>query len=313
MQALRSPEQIRDVNTRYHDVAAGGYDSKWGIDFGQTGSTQVLAKARKGLGSEIDRGFQRGLEVGAGTGYFGLHLRRAGVVSELTCTDISAGMLDALSANARRLGLEAVTTVRAEAARLPFPDQSFDLVFGHAILHHLPALEQAFSEFHRVLRPEGRILFAGEPSAVGDRLARVPKRAARLTAPLWRRALGAAAAGAGHEDPATQEEPDVPEHQLEGQVDIHTFEPSQLAALARGAGLADVEVRGEELLANWFGWFNRGLEATVAATDVPGWWRQYAFHGYLWLQRLDRAALEPRLPVALFYNLLLSGRRPADG
>ena len=34
MEAVLTPEEIRDVNTRYHDVAAASYDSKWGIDFG---------------------------------------------------------------------------------------------------------------------------------------------------------------------------------------------------------------------------------------------------------------------------------------
>ena len=45
-----STEEIRDVNTRYHDVAADHYDSKWGIDFGELGREQVLAKVRKALG-----------------------------------------------------------------------------------------------------------------------------------------------------------------------------------------------------------------------------------------------------------------------
>ena len=44
-------ERIKDVNERYHDVAAGSYDSKWGIDFGETGQEQVLAKMRKALGT----------------------------------------------------------------------------------------------------------------------------------------------------------------------------------------------------------------------------------------------------------------------
>jgi len=43
---------------------------------------------------------------------------------------------------------------------------------------------------------------------------------------------------------------------------------------------------------------------------VPWLWRQYAYHGYLALQEIDRRLLEGRLPAALFYNLLLSGRRP---
>src|SRR5436305_14039762 len=154
MTPLHSPEEIRDVTTRYHDVAAAGYDSKWGIDFGEVGQAQVLGKLRKVLGHQIDRGFQRSLEIGAGTGYFSLNLLQAGVVEEATCTDISPGMVRTLSANAERLGLS-VKAARADAESLPFADQSFDLVLGHAVLHHLPDLERAFAGSHRVLRPGG--------------------------------------------------------------------------------------------------------------------------------------------------------------
>jgi SAM-dependent methyltransferase len=310
MQALRSHEQIRDVNTRYHDVAAATYDEKWGIDFGETGRGQVLGKLRKLLGPELDLGFSSALEIGAGTGYFSLNLMRAGLIDELTCTDISSGMLDALQDNARRLGIGTVNTLQADAESLPFRDESFDLVVGHAILHHLPDLDRAFAEFRRVLRPGGRIVFAGEPSFLGDRIARVPKRAALLVAPLWRRALRAAPAS----DPAhSHDDEDGDDHELEGEVDIHAFSPSDLGRLAAAAGFTDVTIRGEELVANWFGWFNRGLEATAAPDDVPMWWRRYAFHGYLGLQRLDQRALEPHLPPALFYNLLLTARAPVDG
>ncbi len=68
---------------------------------------------------------------------------------------------------------------------------------------------------------------------------------------------------------------------------------------------------GEELLANWFGWTNRTLEASAEPDQVPWAWRAYAYRGYLALQRLDRGLLEPRLPATIFYNLLLSARKPA--
>src|SRR5437764_251571 len=152
MQALRSPDEIREVNTRYHDVAAATYDSKWGIDFGELGQAQVLGKLRKLLGRDVDRGFERSLEIGAGTGYFSLNLLQTGVVRQATCTDISPGMIRTLGANAERLSLT-VRTARADAEALPFPSESFDLVLGHAVLHHLPDLPRAFAEFHRVLRP----------------------------------------------------------------------------------------------------------------------------------------------------------------
>jgi SAM-dependent methyltransferase len=306
MEALRSADEIRDVNTRYHDVAADSYDSKWGIDFGEIGQGQVLGKLRKLLGAELDDGYDRSLEIGAGTGYFSLNLLQAGIVGEATCTDISPGMVATLARNAQRLGLD-VRTARADAEALPFADESFDLVLGHAVLHHLPNLRRAFAEFHRVLRPGGRIIFAGEPSRLGDRIAAFPKRGANALAPTWRRLLRARPApppGTADGDGDTNAD-----HDLERFVDIHAFEPADLSRYARRAGFSDVKVRGEELTANWFGWFNRALEASAEPEDVPMLWRRYAFHGYLILQRLDERLLEPMLPPAIFYNLLLTARR----
>jgi len=306
-EALRRADEIRDVNTRYHDVAAESYDSKWGIDFGEVGQGQVVGKLRKLLGSKVlERGFDRSLEVGVGTGYFSLNLLRAGIVRDATCTDISPGMVRTLAANAERLGLT-VKSLRADAESLPFGAAGFDLVLGHAVLHHLPDLERAFSEFHRVLKPGGRIVFAGEPSRVGDRLAAIPKRGAIAVAPAWRRALRAAPPRLSPCGPGSATGDD---HVLERVVDIHAFSPDDLVALARAAGFADVRVRGEELLANWFGWFNRALEATADPSDVPMLWRQYAFRGYLLLQQVDERLLEPLLPPAIFYNLLITARRP---
>ena len=91
---------------------------------------------------------------------------------------------------------------------------------------------------------------------------------------------------------------------------MHAFTPQDLSRHAKGAGFEDVRVRGEELLANWFGWANRGLEATADPDTVPMAWRQYAYHGYIALQKVDRALLEPRLPPAIFYNLMIAGRAP---
>jgi methylase of polypeptide subunit release factors len=111
MPAPASPDEIREVNTRYHDGAAAGYDSKWGIDFGAVGQAQVLGKVHKLLPAAAR--FGRALEIGAGTGYFSLNLLQAGVIERSTCTDISPGMLAALRANAERLGLD-VTFVQGD-------------------------------------------------------------------------------------------------------------------------------------------------------------------------------------------------------
>jgi ubiquinone/menaquinone biosynthesis C-methylase UbiE len=304
MAAPATKTEILDVNRRYHDVAADEYDAKWGISFEPNGQEQVVGKLAKLLG-ERPGPFERSLEIGAGTGYFSLNMLQAGIVAEATCTDISPGMLATLEANARRLGLRA-RTAACDAAELPFEDASFDLVFGHAVLHHLPELDRAFREFHRVLRPGGTLFFAGEPSRRGDRIAALPKRVAWRISPAWRAALRVPKASHlnGH-----ARGPDD-DHDLEGQVDVHAFVPSDLQRHASAAGFEHVRVRGEELLANWFGWFNRTLEASADPQRIPMPWIHYAHRGYLLLQGVDRRLLEGRLPPELFYNLMLAATKP---
>jgi SAM-dependent methyltransferase len=313
MAAPATAEAIRDVNTRYHDAAAGSYDTKWGVDFGDVGRAQVRGKLHKLLGKPLPV-FERSLEIGAGTGYFTLNMLQDGVMRDATATDISPGMLDVTQANAARAGVR-VRTVACDAERLPFADGSFDLVLGHAVLHHLPHLDQAFAEFLRVLKPGGQFVFAGEPSRTGDRIAAYPKSAGLRLAPLWRQVVGARPSEAhvtGQNDALWTDAPsDLDGESLEPFVDVHAFTPDELGAWADRAGFADVRVRGEELLANWFGWMNRTLEATARPEDVPWLWRQYAFRGYLLLQRVDVALLEGRLPPAVFYNLMIAGRKPA--
>jgi ubiquinone/menaquinone biosynthesis C-methylase UbiE len=301
MAAPAAHDEILDVNRRYHDVAAHDYDAKWGISFGEIGRNQVMGKVRKLLGDRPGP-YERALEIGAGTGYFSLNLFQDGVVEAATCTDISPGMLEALERNAAALGLEVETAV-CDASELPFEDESFDLVLGHAVLHHLPALDRAFAEFARVLRPGGTLFFAGEPSRHGDRIAAIPKRAAVRLAPAWRRAMRAA--------PAPQSDGGGEDHALEAVVDVHAFVPADLQRQAEAAGFEAVKVQGEELLANWFGWFNRTLEASADPAGIPHAWIMYAYRGYLALQAVDRKLLEPRLAPHLFYNLMLAARKPS--
>jgi ubiquinone/menaquinone biosynthesis C-methylase UbiE len=298
-----TPEHIKDVNTRYHDAAAGEYDAKWGIDFGATGQRQVRLKLSKALGGLRGRSFGDGLEIGSGTGYFSLNLLQLGVIERLTATDISPGMLQRLSETAAGLGLSTETAV-TEAEELPFEDESFDIVFGHAVLHHIPDLEHAFAEFRRVLRPGGTIAFCGEPSRYGDMLAAVPKRTGTFAAPAWRRLVGARRR-------LVPEAEQSGGHALESEVDVHAFAPTDLRRLLRETGLEERRVGGEELLANAWGWGLRTVESSAEPESVPWGWRNFAFRSYIALQKVDTRLLEPRLPAELFYNLLASGRKPA--
>jgi ubiquinone/menaquinone biosynthesis C-methylase UbiE len=299
-----SADHIKDVNTRYHDAAAEEYDAKWGIDFGDIGQEQVRLKLVKALGGLDGRSFGDALEIGSGTGYFSLNLVQLGVIERLTATDISPGMLKRLAATAEALELEGVTTVATEAEELPFEDESFDLVLGHAVLHHIPDLDKAFAEFRRVLRPGGMVAFAGDPSRYGDRLAALPKRTGLLLAPAWRRLVGA-------EHRSIAESEQSHDHSLESEVDVHAFAPADLRRILAASGFENRRVGGEELLSNAWGWGLRTVEASAEPESVPFRWRRFAFRSYIALQKVDTRFLEPHLPAELFYNLLVSGRKPA--
>ena len=296
-------EHIRDVNTRYHDAAAGSYDAKWGIDFGETGQQQVAAKLKRTLGGKLPEPFGDALEIGAGTGYFSLNLASQGLIRNLTATDISPGMLKSLKSTAKDLGIK-VRTVVTDAENLPFPDESFDVVLGHAVLHHIPDLDKAFSEFFRVLKPGGMIVFCGEPSRYGDRLAAVPKRTGFFVAPAWRKLVGADALT------HTAEEMADDEHSLEPEVDVHAFVPADLRAIPPRSGFEHTRVRGEELVANVWGWGMRSMESSATPDSIPWRWRNFAYKSYLGFQKVDNHLLEPYLPAELFYNLLLSAQKP---
>ena len=208
------------------------YDAKWGIDFGEVGQAQVLGKLRKLLGRELDDGFERSLEIGAGTGYFSLNLLQAGVVREATCTDISPGMVsdaerERRAARARPCKSRARRR-RVAAVRRPRASTSCS---GTRCCTTCRTSTARSPSSTACSQPGGRIVFAGEPSRFGDRLAAIPKRArggagarrgARCCAP--RRRAGTGRAGLGRT---------AIDHDLEHVVDIHAFAPGDLVRLAR--------------------------------------------------------------------------------
>ncbi|MFN0157259.1 MAG: class I SAM-dependent methyltransferase [Bacteroidota bacterium] len=106
---------------------------------------------------------QRVLEVGAGSGRFTLHL--APHCKSLVATDISAPLLNALEkVRGAHPGLE---TQCLDVFDLPgdLGENTFDVVCGFFILHHLPDHEKLFAALWRTVRPGGRICFL-EPNRV---------------------------------------------------------------------------------------------------------------------------------------------------
>ena len=165
-----TPEQVRAAyddpklaNVLYHDWEASTYDDKWSISYDQRCIDYASERFTHVAGAE-GWPYARALELGCGTGFFLLNLKQAGVLDEGHVTDISPGMVAAAQRNAESLGFTVEGRV-ADAEQLPYDDATFDLVVGHAVLHHIPDVELAMREVLRVLKPGGRFVFAGEPTA----------------------------------------------------------------------------------------------------------------------------------------------------
>jgi len=290
----------------YHDWEAGSYDEKWSISFDE----RCVSYARDrfiAIAGDSGWPYAKSLEVGCGTGFFSLNLRLAGVVDEVHVTDISPGMVAAVTRNASTLGLS-IEGRQADAERLPYDDDTFDLVLGHAVVHHLPDVEQSFREMLRVLRPGGRLVICGEPTRWGDAVAR---RLSRTTWWLTTRATRLPWLRRTWARPAEELDESSRAAALEAVVDLHTFHPDELAGILQAAGGMDVRTVTAELTAAWFGWPVRTFESAVPPQRLGRRWRTFAYRTWLGLSRLDRA-LAAVVPAALYYNVSVTAIKAID-
>jgi SAM-dependent methyltransferase len=84
--------------------------------------------------------------------------QRVGPRGQIIGIDLSGGMVREASAAIQQLGLTQARALQMDAERLEFPDASFDVVLCGFSLQFFPHLDQALSEFRRVLRPAGRVV-----------------------------------------------------------------------------------------------------------------------------------------------------------
>ncbi|HJQ47303.1 MAG TPA: class I SAM-dependent methyltransferase [Amycolatopsis sp.] len=293
------------ANVLYHDWEAGTYDEKWSISYDER-CVSYATDVFNAVAGEAGQPYPTAMELGSGTGFFLLNLMQGGVAKVGSVTDLSPGMVQVALRNAENLGLDVDGRV-ADAERIPYPDNSFDLVVGHAVLHHIPDVPAAFAEVLRVLKPGGRFVFAGEPTRIGDRYAR---RISQLT---WWLTTNVTRLGPLSSWRRPQEELDESSRAaaLEAVVDIHTFDPSDLERMALGAGAVGVKAVTEEFTAALAGWPIRTFEAAVPQEKLTLRWRLFAYRLWLRLSAVDKKLLAKVLPRELFYNVMVTGIKPS--
>jgi SAM-dependent methyltransferase len=98
------------------------------------------------------------LDLGCGGGHVTFNV--APLVRDIVAYDLSPEMLDVVARTARERGLGNVTTRQGTVEKLPFADESFDVVLSRFSAHHWGDLDAALREATRVAKPGGMIAIA---------------------------------------------------------------------------------------------------------------------------------------------------------
>jgi phosphatidylethanolamine/phosphatidyl-N-methylethanolamine N-methyltransferase len=147
-------ELDKDTIARAYARWAPVYDLVFGAVF-ERGRHAAIAAAER-IGGRI-------LEVGVGTG---ISLPDYSAGNRLVGIDISEPMLRRAQERVIELGLRNVEGLAVmDAAKLSFPDNSFDVVVAQYVITTVPDPEAALDEFARVLKPGGEIVLVSRVGA----------------------------------------------------------------------------------------------------------------------------------------------------
>jgi SAM-dependent methyltransferase len=99
---------------------------------------------------------QKVLEIGLGQGAESEQLIRRG--ARWSGLDLTSEAVERVGARLALRSLAFDDLRQGSALSIPWPDNSFDIVFSHGVLHHVPDIGAAQSEIHRVLKPGGKLV-----------------------------------------------------------------------------------------------------------------------------------------------------------
>ena len=114
---------------------------------------KVLRKPETKIANDIVARIGRGdvLDLGSGTGYLSIEIARRAPSLQVYGLDLSRRMVKIARRHAR--GIDNAQFVFGNAARLPFRDNSIDLVISTGASHHWKTPRLVFEECYRILKP----------------------------------------------------------------------------------------------------------------------------------------------------------------
>ena len=122
---------------------------------------RVVRRRRQPLGARPARAGRAVLDLGSGAGTDSLvAAQMVGEQGSVTGIDMTPEMLTKARTAAAEMNAPNVEFVESEAERLPFPDESFDVVISNGVIDLIPDKDAVFAELFRVLVPGGRMQIA---------------------------------------------------------------------------------------------------------------------------------------------------------
>lgn len=130
--------------------------------FKNGGSFQTIAEASDRFYSTLGQlsltGKEKILEIGASFSYASFKFAQKG------CNAVATDISNYLKVSNLFVKKAYFDRMFSDMHNIPFIDNTFDIVFGAAVLHHSKDLKKVFMEIHRVLKPEGRLVLINETS-----------------------------------------------------------------------------------------------------------------------------------------------------
>jgi len=111
------------------------------------------------IGQPFRRDYDVVLDIGCGQGKSFRLLKQQFSPRKFIGIDADAEILDKARAQAQLDGVD-VQLMQGSGAAIDLPDNSVDILFCHQTFHHLVEHDKAITEFYRVLKPGGMLLWA---------------------------------------------------------------------------------------------------------------------------------------------------------
>jgi len=148
----------QEQTEKFHfDELADNYDNNYGYK-GKFFEYKKNKKLKR-LKNLVRNKKMKLLEIGCGTGEYTRDIISFSMQNNITAVDISKNILKIAKNKCKS---KQVKFIQASVYKLPFKDNSFDLICGFYIAHHLD-LKQMFIELSRVLKTEG-VIYLVEPN-----------------------------------------------------------------------------------------------------------------------------------------------------